>query len=113
MTREDYGTPPSTPYEVVTLSALYANLPSYSQTITTGTSFTISTLPASPVDHTMYLLEVNATATIQVTIPGTVIATIGVPVGSTTVFSGKTGFFGFRYSATKPGWFLLSSTSQL
>lgn len=112
MTREDYGTTPSTPYEVVTLSALYANLPSYSQTVVTSENYTI-VLPSSPVDHTMYLLEVDATAAITVTIPDTVLATIGVPVGSTAVFSGKTAFFGFRYSASRDSWFLLSSTSQL
>jgi hypothetical protein len=111
MTREDYGTTPTTPYEVVTLSALYANHPSYSQTIVADASFTINTLPSSPIDHTMYLLEVHATATITVTAPGGILLTVGIP-SSLVVFSGTSAFFGFRYSATAGSWFLLSTTNQ-
>jgi hypothetical protein len=60
----------------------------------------------------MYLLEVAATATIVVTVPGSVTLTVGV-ARTMTVYTGKTAFFGFRYSTTAGAWFLLSATVQV
>lgn len=85
--------------------------PSYSATVSSSDNLTVA-LPGSPVDHTMYLVEVNAQATLTVTIPSEVNLTQGV-APTTLLYSGKTGFFGFRYSATAGKWFLLSATTGL
>jgi hypothetical protein len=44
--------------------------------------------------------------------PEDTVLTIG-PQFVTALPTGKTGFFGFRYSATSGVWFLLSSTAQV
>jgi hypothetical protein len=85
-----------------------ATYPSYSTTLTRGTNFTI-TLPADPVNHQMQLVEVLATAPIQVTSPG--LLTYGA-ARVTLIPSGKTAFFGFRYSTQATNWFLLSTAVQ-
>lgn len=110
MTRKDFGTPPTTPYEVVTLGVLNQTLPSYSLTVETAENYTI-VLPSDPVDHTMFIVEVDAQARILVTVPDTVVLTEGLAY-ITLLPSGASGFFGFRYSATVDKWFLLSATNQ-
>lgn len=111
MTRQDLGTYPSTPYEVTTVQWVTQSYPSFSASVSTSSDLTIS-LPADPVDHTMLIAEVNATAEIVVSIPEGVLLTTGT-APSTVLFSGKAGFFGFRYSATASAWLLLSVTSQV
>jgi hypothetical protein len=85
--------------------------PSFSATITSAVDVTL-TFPPDPVDHTMLLVEVVATDNIDVTCPDGTVLTIG-PQFQTSLPVGKTGFFGFRYSATSGVWFLLSSTAQV
>lgn len=111
MTRQDFGAPPSRPKDVTTVDWVMETFPSYSATITATSSLTIQ-LPPSPTDHTMYLVEINAQADLTVSIPSHVLFTAGTSP-STLLYSGKTGFFGFRYSATAGSWFLLSASSQL
>lgn len=111
MTRQDLGAPPSGPHDVTTVSWVYETFPSYSQTVTTGIDYVVD-LPGDPVDHTMFVLEVNATAEVAVSLPEGVLLTTGTgPV--TVILGGKTGFLGFRYSATAGSWFFLSVTSQV
>jgi hypothetical protein len=88
-----------------------ANYPSFSAVITSATDVTLS-LPSNPADHTMLLVEVIATGDIDVFCPEGTVLTIG-PQFQTSLPVGKTGFFGFRYSATSEVWFLLSSTAQV
>jgi len=85
--------------------------PSFSTTITSAVDFQLS-FPSDPVDHTMLLVEVVATGDIDVDCPDGTVLTIG-PQFQMSLPSGKTGFFGFRYSATSGIWFLLSSTAQV
>lgn len=111
MTRQDLGAPPSGPNDVTTVSWVFNTFPSYSSTVTASENLTLS-LPPHPIDHTMYLVEVYPTATLTVTIPHGVALTAGV-APTTLLYSGKLGFFGFRYSATAGTWVLLSATTQL
>jgi len=60
----------------------------------------------------MYLLEVHATANINIGIPNTVLLTVGTST-SLALLSGKNAFFGFRYSSTAQSWYLLSMTTQV
>lgn len=85
--------------------------PSYSATVSASHDLIIP-LPTSPVDHMMYLVEIDATSDLTVTIPTDVLLTVGT-APSTHLYAGKTGFFGFRYSSTAGKWFLLSASSQL
>ncbi len=111
MTRQDLGAEPSGPYDVTTVSWVYKTYPAYSATVSVSSNYVIE-LPTDPVDHTMYILEVDAQAEAEVSLPEGVLLTTGnAPV--TTIFGGKTGFFGFRYSSTAGSWFLLSTTSQV
>lgn len=60
----------------------------------------------------MQLYEVYAHgASIVVTVPGTVKLTVST-APMVTVPSGKTAFFGFRYSTNASAWFLLSAGVQ-
>ena len=111
MARQSLGAPPSRPTELVDINWVYATFPSYSSTLTLGTNYTV-VLPPSPIDHTMFLLEVKATATIIVSVPNGTLLTSGT-APNLTIFSGKIGFLGFRYSATAGAWFLLSATAQV
>lgn len=88
-----------------------ANYPSFSAVVTSDIDVVL-TLPSDPVDHTMLLVEVIATGDIDVFCPEGTALTIG-PQFQTSLPSGKTGFFGFRYSAASEVWFLLSSTAQV
>jgi len=111
LTRQDLGALPSGPKDVTTVEWVYQTYPSYSLTVTPSSNYVVA-LPDDPVDHTMFLLEVDAQAELEVSLPEGVLLTTGNgPV--TTIFDGKTGFFGFRYSATADSWFLLSATSQV
>jgi hypothetical protein len=60
----------------------------------------------------MVVAEVHATADIVVSVPDGVLLCAAVQPNA-YLHSGKTGFFGFRYSATAGAWFLLSSTTQV
>jgi hypothetical protein len=109
---QNLGPAPTRPTDVVDLGDLTTMYPSLSSTVVTHVNIT-APLPPSPIDHTMFFLEVAApTVQITVTVPVDTLLTTGVqPV--TVVPPGKTGFFGFRYSATAGAWFLLSSTTQV
>ena len=111
MTRQDLGAPPSGPYDVTTVSWVMETFPSYSATVSATQDLMIQ-LPQEPLDHTMYLVEIDAQETLTVTIPQHVLFTAGT-APSTLLYAGKTGFFGFRYSSTAGKWFLLSASSQL
>lgn len=78
---------------------------------TASGDFTIE-LPLNPVDHTMFIAEVEATAEIVVSVPDGVLLCTAVQPNA-PLHPGKTGFFGFRYSANAGAWFLLSQTAQI
>jgi hypothetical protein len=111
VTRQDLGAAPSGPYDVTTVSWVTDTYPSTGLSVSTGENYT-AVLPSHPIDHSMFLLEVVATANIVVSVPDTVLLTEGVAPYQ-TVFTGKSAFFGFRYSATQDSWFLLSNTLQV
>jgi hypothetical protein len=85
--------------------------PSLSSYTTSSINLTIA-LPSIPVDHMMFIAEVEARAPIVVSIPSGVLLTTGTQP-ATPLATGKTGFWGFRYSANAGAWFLLSSTAQV
>jgi hypothetical protein len=69
-------------------------------------------MPSDPVNHQMQLFEVYANGTdVVVTIPSNVLLTLST-APAVTIPSGKTGFFGFRYSTNAGAWFLLSAGVQ-
>jgi hypothetical protein len=111
LARQNLGAPPSRSTDYVDLSWVYSNLPSYSAVTSQAVDYTV-VLPPTPVDHTMYLLEVAAQADLTVSVPNNVVLTTGT-AATVPLFTGKTGFFGFRYSQTANAWFLLSATAQV
>lgn len=111
LARQNLGAPPSRPNDYTDVAWVMTTYPSYSATVTTGEDLTI-TLPASPVDHTMFIAEVHATAQIVVSASeGTLMTTGTLP--AITLYEGGVAFLGFRYSATAGTWFLLSTTAQV
>jgi len=112
LAKQNLGPPPSRPQDYVDIAWVTSVYPSYSAVVTVDEDFTI-TLPDEPVDHTMFLLEVYAPGmVVTVSVPAETRLTVGT-AAATTLYPGKTGFFGFRYSATAGAWFLLSATSQI
>jgi hypothetical protein len=108
---QDLGPDPSRPNDVVDVAWVSGQYPFFSMTLTSSINVVLS-LPSDPADHTMVLFEVIATGDITVMCPEDTVLTIG-PQFVTALPTGKTGFFGFRYSATSGVWFLLSSTAQV
>jgi hypothetical protein len=112
LAKQNLGPPPSRPQDYVDVAWVTSTYPSYSATISVDADYEIA-LPGAPVDHTMFLLEVNSpNLVVVVSVPAETRLTAGTAT-TTTLFPGKTGFFGFRYSATAGAWFLLSATSQI
>lgn len=112
MATQNLGPAPTRPTDIVDLGDLQTLYPSLSSTVVSDVDIDVE-FPADPIDHTMFFLEVAApSAQITVTVPVGTLMTTGVqPV--TVVPFGKTGFLGFRYSATAGAWFLLSTTTQV
>lgn len=111
MARQNLGARPSRPNDYVDVEWVTSTYPSLASYVSSGVDIVIS-LPEDPVDHTMLIVEVEARANITVSLPENVLLTIGTqPVAA--IYSGKTGFFGLRYSANAGAWFLLSTTAQV
>jgi hypothetical protein len=111
LARQNLGARPSRPNDVVDIEWAQSTYPSYSSFVSATADFTL-TLLSDPINHTMLLCEMYANgADVVVTVPGTVKFTVSTaPV--VTVPSGKTAFFGLRYSTNASAWFLLSSAVQ-
>lgn len=111
LARKDLGPTPVGVTDEVTLGWVRNTYPSFSNYISTGEDLYL-VLPEDPVEHQMELFEVYAAGSrIHVFIPDYVKATYGTHLGS-TVESGKTAFFGLRWSSHAQAWFLLSATFQ-
>ena len=111
MARQNLGARPSRPNDYVDVEWVQTEYPSLASYVSSGVDFVVQ-LPLEPVDHTMYIVEVEARADITVSLPAGVVLTTGTqPVMA--LFAGKTGFLGLRYSASAGAWFLLSTTAQV
>lgn len=111
MARQNLGTAPSRPNDYVDVTWVQQNYPSLRSYTSSGVNLAIE-LPEDPVDGTMFISEINARADIIVSLPDGVLLTTGT-IPTFPLFFGKTGFFGFRYSAHADAWFLLSTTAQI
>jgi hypothetical protein len=111
LARQNLGARPTRPNDYVDVEWVVSTYPSFSASATAGHDVVIS-LPLNPVDHTMFIAEVRATAQIVVSVPNGVLMTTGT-LPAVTLYAGKVGFFGFRYSATAGAWLLLSTTAQV
>lgn len=110
MTTRDLGLTPVGNTDVITLGFLEAAFPGHSTFIATDQD-TVIPLPALPADMQMELYEINALATIQVSVPDGVRMTTGL-LSSISLSQNKTSFWGFRFSAHAAAWFLLSFALQ-
>lgn len=111
MARASLGVAPSRTDDEVTVEWVRSEYPSYGTSITAPSDFVLD-LPANPVDHQMELYEVLATNPITVIIPPGVLFTYG-NFPTTFIDANRSGFFGFRYSALKSAWFLLTAAVQI
>ena len=114
MARQNLGSAPSRPIDYVDVGWVTSTYPSYSHRLSSGTNRTLGTptLATGNFNPQMDIYEINATADITVSFSDDVLLTNGV-VSTYRIPSGKTGFFGFRYSPHVGEWFLLSATVQV
>lgn len=103
----------SAPYSVtgsgtITLDPTLGNNPYTS--VSGAVALNVSTSGA--LNGQMLMFEISATGTTTVTINAAIALTTGMS-SPFSIASGKSGFFGFRYSLSRSAWVLIAQTNSL